>query len=94
MLHSWSLDINWDKLISLLNKFSSIANTVSGSYPDAFIEKCDDLTKTCYITDAPSGKWANKLSLSDGKISKPIIEKYIEYFDHDLQNIPLNAAFP
>jgi len=70
---------------------NSIANTVSGSYPDAFIEKCDDLTKTCYITDAPSGKWANKLSLSDGKISKPIIEKYIEYFDHDLQNIPLNT---
>lgn len=70
---------------------TSLANTSYGSYSDAFVEKCDNLTQNCYITDMPSGKWVDKSRASDGSKPKVTIDTYIEYIDHDIQNIPLNT---
>jgi len=70
---------------------TSLANKSYGSYSDAFVEQCDSLTKQCYITDSPTGKWIDKQRLSDGTNPKTNLESYIEFFDHDLQNIPLNT---
>lgn len=69
---------------------SSLANRTYGSYPDAFIEKCDSLTEECYITDMPGGKWLDKNRLGDDSTPNTKINTYIEFFDHDMQNIPLN----
>ena len=70
---------------------TSLANTSYGSYSDAFVEKCDNLTQNCYITDMPSGKWADTSRSGDGSNPKPILNTYVEFFDHDLQNIPVNT---
>lgn len=70
---------------------TSLGNTNNGSYSDAFVQKCDSLTKECYVTDIPNGKWTDKSSSGDGSNPKTSLETYIEYFDHDLQNIPINT---
>uniref|UniRef100_A0A6C0EY79 Apple domain-containing protein n=1 Tax=viral metagenome TaxID=1070528 RepID=A0A6C0EY79_9ZZZZ len=69
---------------------SSLANRTYGSYPDAFVEQCDSLTEECYITDMPGGKWLDKNRLGDDSTPNTRINTYIEFFDHDMQNIPLN----
>ena len=70
---------------------TSSSNSSYGTYSDAFIEKCDSMTGDCYITDMPSGKWVDKSRASDGSKPKVTIDTYIEYIDHDIQNIPLNT---
>jgi hypothetical protein len=70
---------------------TSLANTSYGSYSDAFVQKCEQLTENCYITDMPSGKWADTSRSGDGSIPKQILSTYVEFFDHDLQNIPINT---
>ena len=69
---------------------TSLSNKSYGSYPDAFVEKCDSLTNQCYITDMPSGKWADTSRSGDGSNPKTKLDTYVEFFDHDLQNIPIN----
>lgn len=69
---------------------TSISNRGSGSYNDAFVEKCTDDGK-CFITDMPSGKWIDNNKISDGTHPKTRIDNYIEYVDQDLQNIPINT---
>lgn len=69
---------------------SSLANRAYGSYPDAFVEQCDSLTEECYITDMPGGKWLDKNRLGDDSTPNTKINTFIEFFDHDMQNIPLN----
>jgi hypothetical protein len=69
---------------------SSLSNRTYGSYDNAFVEKCDSLTKKCYISDMPSGKWADTSKAGDGSNPNTQIDTYVEYFDHDLQNIPIN----
>jgi hypothetical protein len=69
---------------------TSLGNRSYGSYPDAFIEKCDPGSNTCFITDMPSGKWADTSRASDGSNPKTQLETNIEYFDQDLQNIAIN----
>lgn len=69
----------------------SLSNNTYGSSPDAFVQKCDSLTKQCYITDMPNGKWADNSKSGDGSIPNTKLETFVEYFDHDLQNIPINT---
>ena len=69
---------------------SSLANTNTGSYEDAFEQKCSCVTSDCYITDMPNGKWVDKSKSGDGSVVKPKINTYLEFFDSDLQNIPIN----
>jgi len=69
---------------------TSLANKSYGSYQDAFVEKCNSETKQCFITDTPSGKWADTSRSGDGSNPKTTLDTYVEYFDHDLQNIPIN----
>ena len=56
----------------------------------AFIEKCNTNTNNCYITDMPGGKWVDRSRYGDNTEIKSKIETHIEFFDNDLQNIPLN----
>jgi hypothetical protein len=70
---------------------NTLKNKHYGQYNDAFIQKCDNSTKQCYITDMPNSKWSSTSSLSDGSIPNQYVGTYIEYFDLDLQNIPLNT---
>jgi len=63
-----------------------------GSYNHAFVEKCNSNTKYCYITDMPGGKWVDRSRQGD-KSNTPTTTKtitHIEFFDNDLQNIPIN----
>jgi hypothetical protein len=69
---------------------TSAANKNNGSYEDAFIQKCDCLTADCYITDMPGGKWVDKSKSGDNSTPKTKLSTYIEFFDSDLQNIPIN----
>jgi hypothetical protein len=69
----------------------SLANNTYGSSQDAFVQKCNSLTKQCYITDMPNGKWADNSKHGDDSIPKTRIDTFVEYFDHDLQNIPINT---
>jgi hypothetical protein len=68
---------------------TSLGNRNQGFYKDAFVEKCDQGGQ-CYITDMPSGKWVDRTKSGDGSIDKLKINTYVEFFDHDLQNIPIN----
>ena len=74
---------------------TSIVNNNNGYYPDAFIQKCNkddgDDTSNCYITDMPSGKWSDRSKTGDGSTPKTSLKTYVEYFDNDLQNIPINT---
>lgn len=69
---------------------TSISNRAYGSYADAFVEKCND-SGNCFITDMPSGKWADTSKAGDGSNPKTKLDSYVEYFDQDLQNIPINS---
>jgi hypothetical protein len=69
---------------------TSLSNRSYGSYSDAFIEKCDE-NGDCFITDITSGKWADNLRAGDGSNPKTKLDSYVEYFDQDLQNIPINT---
>ena len=69
---------------------TSLANKNLGTYEDAFIQNCNCLTSECYITDMPNGKWIDRKQSGDGTVVKPKISTYIEFFDSDLQNIPIN----
>jgi hypothetical protein len=69
---------------------TSLANKNTGSYPEAFVEKCDSLTNDCYITDMPNGKWSDKSKAGDDSNPNTRLTTYIEFFDSDLQNVPIN----
>ena len=69
---------------------TSLGNSNNGSYADAFIEKCNSITGDCYITDMPGGKWVDKKRAGDNSTPNTQLNTYIEYFDSDLQNIPIN----
>jgi len=69
---------------------TSLADTSYGSYPDAFVQKCDNMSNNCYITDTPNGKWTDTSRSGDGSNPKTRLSTYIEFFEHDIQNIPLN----
>jgi hypothetical protein len=69
---------------------TSLANRTYGSYNDAFVQKCDS-AGNCYISDMPSGKWADTSKLGDGSTPNTQLETNIEFFDQDLQNIPINT---
>jgi len=71
-------------------KTTTLSNRTYGSYADAFVEKCDD-TGNCFITDMPSGKWTDNSKASDGSNPNTKVDSYLEYFDQDLQNIPINS---
>jgi hypothetical protein len=68
---------------------TSLGNRTYGSYSDAFTQKCND-QGDCFITDMPSGKWNDNSRASDGSNPKTTIETNLEFFDQDLQNIPIN----
>ena len=71
---------------------TSLANKNDGTYEDAFIQKCSCLTSDCYITDMPGGTWVDKSKSGDNSTPKTKINTYIEFFDSDLQNIPINKS--
>ena len=71
---------------------TSLANRAYGSYSDAFVEKCNSLTEECYITDMPGGNWADRSRVGDKSTPNTQINTYVEYFDNDLQNIPINKT--
>lgn len=65
----------------------------SSYYNDAFIQRCNPLENSdCYITDMPNGKYKDMSRLTDGTISNFRLVRQIEYFDHDLKNIPINQS--
>lgn len=70
---------------------TSLANTSYGSYPDAFVKKCNNETGECYTTDTPGGKWNDTSRSGDGSIPKQSLDTYVEFFDNDIQNIPINT---
>jgi hypothetical protein len=69
---------------------TSLTNKNNGVYPEAFIEKCNSITSDCYVTDMPNGKWVDKSKAGDDSIPNTRIDTNIEFFDNDLQNIPIN----
>jgi hypothetical protein len=70
---------------------SSVEGLQKNSWPDAFVQKCNETTGACFITDLPSGKWTDTSKLTDGSVANTRVRRYIEYFDHDLQSIPINT---
>ena len=68
----------------------SQSNKNSGSYSDAFVKKCNDETNECYITDMPGGQWVDRKRAGDNSTTKIQLIENIEFFDNDLQNIPIN----
>ena len=68
----------------------SETNKNTGTYTDAFVKKCNDITEECYITDMPGGKWADKTRISDDSNANIQLSDNLEFFDNDLQNIPIN----
>ena len=69
---------------------TSLANVARGSYADAYVQHCNPEGE-CYISDLPSGKWADKNAAGDGTPPKTRLDTFIEYVDSDLQNIPVNT---
>ena len=65
-------------------------NKNTGTYSDAFVKKCNDITKECYITDMPGGKWKDKTYSGDKSKANIQLSDNLEFFDNDLQNIPIN----
>lgn len=89
----WIAPFNNNMRIAVLT--TSLKNRNYGSYPDAFVQKCNnnnnnDNENSCYVTDLPSGKWVDRNAAGDGSNPNIKIDSYIEYFDQDLQNIPIN----
>lgn len=70
---------------------SSVEGLQKNSWPDAFVQKCNDTNGSCFVTDLPSGKWTDTSKLTDGSVANTQVRRYIEYFDHDLQSIPINT---
>jgi hypothetical protein len=70
---------------------TSQSNRTFGSYNDAFVQKCN-YTGNCFITDMPSGKWTDTSRVGDGSNPNTQLTTNIEYFDQDLQNIPINTT--
>ena len=70
---------------------SSVKGSQTGSFKDAFVQQCNSTTGTCFITDVNGSNWNNTSKMSDGSIPNTSINQYIEYVDHDLQNIPINT---
>jgi hypothetical protein len=70
---------------------SSLKNVNYGKYEQAFKQVCDNTTKKCYITDLPNSKWKDTSIIGDGSTTNQAVGTYIEYFDLDLQNFPLNT---
>jgi hypothetical protein len=70
---------------------TSLENRAYGSYSDAFVEKCDQQTGNCFITDMPSGKWVDTSRAGDDSTPKTKVSNDLEYIDQDLQNIPINT---
>ena len=70
---------------------TSVGGNKRGSYADAYVQRCSDITSSCYVTDLPNGKYVDKNIVSDGSVLNTNIIQQIEYFDHDLKNIPLNT---
>ena len=68
---------------------TSLGNRNKDTYAHAFVDKCNS-DGICYITDTPGGKWSHREKVGDGSTEKLKINTYVEYFDHDLQNIPIN----
>ena len=68
----------------------SETNKNTGTYSDAFVKKCNDITEECYITDMPGGKWADTTRISDKSKTNIQLSDNLEFFDNDLQNIPIN----
>lgn len=64
----------------------------SSFYNDAFIQRCNPVNNQCYITDMPSGNYKDTSRITDGSIPNFRIFRQIEYFDHDLKNIPINQS--
>ena len=72
---------------------SSFSNKNTGAYSNAFMQRCNCLNPTCpdcYITDTPGNKWVDKERAGDTTNAKPKLTANIEFFDNDLQNIPIN----
>jgi hypothetical protein len=69
---------------------TSLANKTYGSYRDAFVQECDS-SGNCYITDMPGGKWVDRSKVGDGSTPNNQVTTSIEFFDQDLQNIPVNT---
>ena len=65
-------------------------NKNNGSYNHAFVEKCNSNTKDCYITDMPGGNWVDRSRQGDNSNTTTKTITHIEFFDNDLQNIPIN----
>jgi len=70
---------------------NTMENTRYGQYDNAFTQICDNSTNTCFITDMPNSKWKDKSMKTDDTTPKFKLGIYVEYFDLDLQNIPLNT---
>jgi len=68
----------------------SETNKNTGTYSDAFVKKCNDITKECYITDMPGGQWLDRQRITDNSTSNIQLNDNLEFFDNDLQNIPIN----
>ena len=67
-------------------------NMNNGSYSDAFVQTCNE-DGQCFTTDTPGNKWNIRNRMGDGSVATPRLETYVEYFDQDLQNIPVNKLF-
>jgi hypothetical protein len=65
-------------------------NKNNGSYNHAFVEECNSNTKDCYITDMPGGNWVDRSRQGDNSTTTTKTITHIEFFDNDLQNIPIN----
>ena len=50
----------------------------------AFIQKCNDLTNECYMTNMKDNN-----QMSDGSVPRVRLSRNLEYIDGDLQNIPI-----
>ena len=61
---------------------------LENNHINAFIQKCNNLTDECYITDSNQDFKEN--ILTDGSVPDSYIYKNIEYIEYDLQNIPIN----
>ena len=70
---------------------NTLKNRNYGQYDQAFNQICDNTTKQCYISDMPNSKWKDTSTVGDGSTPNQSVGTYLEYFDLDLQNIPLNT---
>ena len=55
-----------------------------GNEVHAFIQKCNNLTNECYMTQTFKGN-----QMTDGSVPRVKLTKNLEYIDGDLQNVPI-----